>query len=158
MRGALPRGTDRLLPGAAETRSVASEGVGAACSCRSAHARRLGGRRSHGACPPDSRAGLRGVRAAPPPSPRPSPVPSLSPEAPRAARPAALPSCPGVDLHVVCAVLSSPTLLHVAVMCFYAEHPCLDTCAPLTRGQMGSVWGREAGRSRGLARTPLCLG
>lgn len=91
-------------------------------------------------------------------SPRPSPVPSLSPEAPRAARPAALPSCPGVDLHVVCAVLSSPTLLYVAVMCFYAEHPCLDTCAPLTRGRMGSVWGREAGSSRGLARTPLCLG
>lgn len=74
-------------------------------------------------------------------SPRPSPVPSLSLEAPHAVLPAALGgyafppatllSCLGVDLHVrVCVVLSTPMLLHVAVMCFYTEHPVFGHVCP----------------------------
>lgn len=96
VRGALPRGTDRHLPGAAGTRSVASEGVGAACSCRPAHARRLGGRRSR--CVPTGQPGWapRGARC-PPPSPpvaaslsRPVPVPG-GPACRAAGRPPELP-------------------------------------------------------------------
>lgn len=135
--GALPRGTDCHLPGAAETKSVASEGVGAAFSCRSARARLFEGvvhtARTHRA------AGLGLEKGAP--ASRGVPPLSLSPGAPRAALSASLggwpsrccpPEPPGSGLARACvrAVLRAPTLLHAAVPCFHAEHPVFGHVRP----------------------------